>query len=332
MSMSHGFAAVLERFFTVHLVQQRQVSPHTIHSYRDSFRQLIRFASGRLSRTPCKIGFQQIDEPLVSAFLDDLEQNRKVSVRTRNLRLTAIHSLFHHAAYELPEYGAQIQRVLAIPSKRFERRQIGFLSREEVDALLDAPDQRTWSGRRDHAFILTAVQTGLRVSEITGLKRSELIAGGSAFLNVVGKGRKERIVPLVPATLKVLKAWLREPRRGCDDVLFPNRNGQVMTVDGVQYLLRKHQAVAVQQCPSLKGRRVTVHVLRHTAAMDMVQAGIDRATIALWFGHESIDTTQLYIEATLAMKEATLAKIRHHDGILKRYQAEDSLMQFLNNL
>ncbi len=325
-------ASVLEKFFTVRLIQQRQVSPHTISSYRDSLRQFLKFASERLGSKPCQIHFDQIDEPLVSAFLDNLESVRKVSLRTRNLRLTAIHSLFHFAAYELPTHGMQIQRVLAIPNKRFDRKQIGFLTRKEIDALVQAPDQSTWSGRRDHAFIRTAAQTGLRVSEMTSLTQGNLMIETGAHLWVIGKGRKQRSVPLVPATRTVLKAWLQEPKRGRQDLLFPNRKGDRMTVDGVQYLLRKHQATAAQQCPSLKDKRVSVHVLRHSAAVEMVQSGIDRTTIAIWLGHESIETTQQYIDVTLALKEAALAKITPLQDSLKRFQAEDSLMEFLNNL
>lgn len=327
-------ASQLEKFFTVRLIQQRQVSPHTVSSYRDSFRQFLKFASESLGRAPSQIGFEQVDAALVTAFLENLEQTRNVSVRTRNLRLTAIHSLFQFAAYELPTHSAQIQRVLAIPNKRFDRQQIGFLNRDEVDALLQAPDQHSWSGRRDHAFILTAVQTGLRVSEITGLKRENLMleTGAGAHVWVMGKGRKARSMPLASVTCKALKAWLQEPQRGCHHVVFPNRMGEVMTVDGVQYLLRKHQATAIQQCSSLKDKRISVHVLRHTAAMEMLQSGIDRTTIALWLGHESIDTTQVYIEATLAMKENALAKMTPHKGKLERYRADDSLMEFLNNL
>jgi site-specific recombinase XerD len=255
-----------------------------------------------------------------------------LSVRSRNLRLTAIHSFFRYAAFEAPAHSAQIQRVLAIPSKRFTRTLVQFLTRSEVDALLAAPDQHTWSGRRDHAFILLAVQTGLPLSEMTGLKREDLILGTGAHVRVVGKGRKERCTPVAKSTLAVLKAWLREPQRGDRDVLFPSAQGERLSVHGVQYLLNKHRVTASKVCPSLKQKRVTVHRLRHTMAMDLLQAGVDRSVIALWLGHESVETTQIYLEATLAMKEQALAKTTSPRGQPSRYRSRDPLLGFLNSL
>lgn len=266
------------------------------------------------------------------AFLDELEKQRGLTVRSRNLRLTAIHSFFRYAAFELPERSAQIQRVLAIPSKRFARTLVSFLNRQEVDALLTAPDCCTWSGRRDHVFILTAVQTGLRLSEMTGLKQEDIIVGTGAHVRVIGKGRKERCVPLAQSTCAVLKAWLQEPQRGHDDVLFPSARGKPLSVHGVQYLLNKHRMTASKLCPSLKQKRVTVHRLRHTMAMDLLQAGVDRAVIALWLGHESVETTQIYLEAILAMKEQALAKTIPPQGKPGRYQPGDRLLSFLNSL
>ena len=323
-------APLLQRFFTQRLMQQRQASPHTISSYRDSFRQFLKFVQQRLRKPPSRLSFEEIDAPLIVAFLDELEKHQGVSVRSRNLRLTAIHSFFQYAAFEAPAHSAQIQRVLAIPSKRFTRTLVQFLTRPEVDALLAAPDQFTWSGRRDHAFLLVAVQTGLRLSEMTGLKREDLIVG--AHLRVVGKGRKERCTPLAQSTLAVLKAWLREPQRGDGDVLFPSAKGERLSVHGVQYLLTKHRMAACKVCPSLKEKRVTVHRLRHTMAMDLLQAGVDRSVIALWLGHESVETTQIYLEATLAMKERALAKALPPHGRPGRYQPGDQLLGFLNSL
>jgi len=265
------------------------------------------------------------------AFLDGLEQHG-VSVRSRNLRLTALHSFFRYAAFEAPAHSAQIQRVLAIPSKRFTRTLVQFLTRAEVDALLGAPDQRTWSGRRDHAFLLVAVQTGLRVSEMTGLTREALVLGAGAHVRVIGKGRKERCTPIARSTLAVVKAWLREPQRGDGDGLFPSAKGKRLTIHGVQYLLNKHRLTASAVCPSLTHKRVTVHRLRHTMAMDLLQAGVDRAVIALWLGHESVETTQIYLEATLAMKEQALAKTMPPTGRSARYQPGDQLLGFLNSL
>jgi site-specific recombinase XerD len=332
MTAPASFAPLVERFFTQRLMQQRQASPHTISSYRDTFRQFLKFIQQRLHKPPSRLSFEEIDAPLIVAFLDDMEKRKRVSIRSRNLRLTAIHSFFRYAAYEAPEHSAQIQRVLAIPSKRYTRTLVEFLSRPEVDALLDAPDQRTWSGRRDHAFILVAVQTGLRLSEMTGLKREDLIVGTGAHLRVIGKGRKERCTPLAKSTRAVLKAWLREPQRGDGDVLFPNAKGGRLSVHGVQYLLTKHRVAASKVCPSLNKKRVTVHRLRHTMAMDLLQSGAERSVIALWLGHESVETTQIYLDANLEMKERALAKTSPAHGKAGRYRPDDQLLEFLNSL
>ena len=327
-----SLAPLLERFFTQRLMQQRQASPHTISSYRDTFRQFLKFAQQYLHKSPSRLNIEQIDAPLIVIFLDDLEKRRGLSIRSRNLRLTAIHSFFRYAAFELPTHAAQIQRVLAIPSKRFTRNLVSFLSRPEVDALLAAPNRTTWSGRRDYAFILTAVQTGLRLSEMTGLKREDLVLATGAHVRVIGKGRKERCVPLAKSTRIVLKAWLQEPQRGNGVVLFPSARGKQLSVHGVQYLLNKHRMTACKVCPSLKHKRVTVHRLRHTMAMDLLQAGVDRAVIALWLGHESVETTQIYLEATLEMKAKALAKATSMQGKSVRYQPGDQLLNFLNSL
>lgn len=332
MTPATPLAPLLERFFTQRLMQQRQASPHTIRSYRDTFRQFLVFAQQRLHQPPSCLAIEQIDAPVIVAFLDELETQRGVTVRSRNWRLTALHSFFRYAAFELPTHAAQIQRVLAIPSKRFTRTLVSFLTRAEVEALLAAPDPKTWSGRRDHAFMLTAVQTGLRLSEITGLKREDLSLAVGAHVRVIGKGRKERCIPLAKSTRAVLIAWLREPPRGTRGVVFPSARGHRLSVHGVQYLLNKQRQAASQACPSLRQKRVTVHRLRHTMAMDLLQAGVDRSVIALWLGHESVETTQIYLEATLAMKEQALAKTNPPEGTVGRYQPDDRLLSFLNNL
>jgi site-specific recombinase XerD len=331
MTTPVSVAPLLERFFTQRLMQQRQASPHTISSYRDTFRHFLKFAQPRLHKPPARLTFEDIDAPLIVAFLDDVERHG-LSIRSRNLRLTAFHSFFRYAAFELPTHAAQIQRVLAIPSKRFTRTLVQFLTRAEVDALLAAPDQRTWFGRRDHAFLLVAVQTGLRVSEMTGLARKDVALGTGAHVRVIGKGRKERCTPLARPTRDVLKAWLGEPCRGTGDVLFPSAKGGRLTIHGVQYLLNKHRQTASRRCPSLRDKRVTVHRLRHTAAMDLLQAGVDRSVIALWLGHESVETTQIYLEATLAMKEQALAKTSPPQSRAATYRPGDQLLGFLNSL
>jgi len=327
-----SLAPLLERFFTQRLLQERRVSPHTISSYRDTFRLLLKFVQQRWHKPPSALTFEEINAPLVIAFLDHLEHGRGLSVRSRNLRLTAIHSFFRYVAFELPTHSAQIQRVLAIPSKRFTRTLVRFLTRPEVDALLAAPDRHTWFGRRDHAFILMAVQTGLRLSEITAIIRDDLVLETGAHVRVIGKGRKERCTPLAKPTVAVLKAWLREPPRGDGRLVFPNAKGARLTVFGVKYMLNKHAETAARVCPSLKGKRVTVHLLRHTMALEMLQAGVDRAVIALWLGHESVETTQIYLEATLAMKEQALARTTPRCPCPGRFRPGDQLMSFLNGL
>jgi len=332
MSSAASLAALVERFFTQRLIHQRHVSPHTLSSYRDTFRLLLAFTRQRLLKPPSQLALEEIDAPLIGAFLDDLETSRGNTARSRNLRLTAIRSLFHYAAYEAPTHSAQIQRVLAMPSKRYARRLVTFLTRPEINALLAAPDQRTWSGRRDHAFLLLAVQTGLRVSEMTSLQRHDVHLGPGAHVRCVGKGRKERCTPLTKQTVAVLHAWMREPPRGPTETLFSNARGGRLSTDGVQYLLAKHTALARQACPSLAHKRVTPHVLRHTMAMELLQAGVDRAVIALWLGHESVETTQMYLDANLALKEEILAKTTPVNGIPGRYQADDHLLAFLKGL
>jgi site-specific recombinase XerD len=323
---------LLENFFTQRLISQRQASPHTIASYRDTFRLLLLFAQQRLHKTPSCLDFEQIDAPLIAAFLDNLEKTRGITARSRNLRLTAIRSFFQYAAYEEPSHASQIQRVLAIPSKRHARALVHFLIRPEIDALLGATDQRTWFGRRDHAFLLMAVQTGLRLSEMTGLQRNDVALGTGAHVRCMGKGRKERCTPLAKTTVAVLKSWLREPVKGNMETLFPNATGGRLSPDAVADLLAKHVAVASQTCPSLQQKHVTPHVLRHSMAMELLQAGVDRSVIALWLGHESVETTQIYLDANLALKEEILAKTTPPNGKPGRYRADDHLMAFLKTL
>lgn len=327
-----SLAPLLQRFFTQRLMQQRQASPHTISSYRDTFRMFLKFAQNQLHTAPERLTFEIMDAPLIVRFLDYLEKHRHLNVRSRNLRLTAIHSFFRYAAFEVPTHAAQIQRVLSIPSKRFTRRQVHSLTRPEVMALLAAPDQSTWFGRRDHAFLLMAAQTGLRLSEMTGLTRNNITIGTGAHVRIVGKGRKERSVPLAKPTVAVLKVWLHETPCGDGGVLFPNRRGAPLSPDGVHYLFLRHVKTAAKLCPSLIGKRVTVHVLRHTMALDLLQGGVDRSVIALWLGHESVETTQIYLEATLAMKEQALEKAKPIKGRFSRYRPGDHLLGFLNNL
>jgi site-specific recombinase XerD len=327
-----SFASLLQGFFSRRLMQQRQASPHTIGSYRDSFRLLLQFAQKQLGVAPQKLAFEQVDAPLIAAFLEEMQTSRGIGTASRNLRLTAIRSFFRYASFEMPSHAAQIQRVLAIPNKRFTRTQIGFLTREEVDALLRAPDLSTRPGRRDHALMLLAVQTGLRLSEITGLCRRNVCLATGAHVRVVGKGRKERSTPLTKATADVLRAWLREIEASDDAIVFPSARGVRLSADGVQYLLTKHVAHASQTCKSLGKKHLTAHVLRHTTAMDLLQAGVERSVIALWLGHESIETTQIYLDANLEMKQAALDKVEPQLGRMGRFRPDDQLLTFLNAL
>jgi site-specific recombinase XerD len=332
MTTRPSFAPLLERFFTQRLMHQRQASVHTIASYRDTFRMLLQFAHKRLKKAPSALALEDIDAPLVAAFLDNLEAIRGVTARTRNLRLTAVHSFFRYASYEAPTHAAQIAPVLAIPAKKFDRALVAFLRRAEVDALLAAPDQRTWSGRRDHALMLLAVQTGLLLSELSGLRRDDVHLGMGAHVRVVGKGRKERCTPLSKATRMVLTAWLREPSLAPDQPVFPNARGGSLSSHGVHYLLAKHVAAAGVHCPSLARKRVSPHVLRHTTAMDLLQEGVEQSVIALWLGHESIQTTQIYLDANLELKEKILAKTAPPDGKPGRFRPDDKLLAFLKGL
>ncbi|MGJ5728506.1 site-specific integrase [Pseudomonas aeruginosa] len=332
MTTRTSFATLLERFFTQRLMHQRQASAHTIASYRDTFRMLLQFAHKRLRKAPSALDLEDINAPLVTAFLDDLEAIRGVTARTRNLRLTAVHSFFRYASYEAPTHAAQIARVLAIPAKKFDRALVAFLSRAEVDALLAAPDQHTWSGRRDHALMLLAVQTGLRLSELIGLRRDDVHLGMGAHVSVLGKGRKERCTPMSKTTRAVMMAWLREPGLSADQPVFPNARGDPLSSHGVHYLLAKHVAAASLNCPSLKHKRVSPHVLRHTTAMDLLQAGVEQAVIALWLGHASIETTQIYLDADLELKERMLAMTTPPEGKPGRYRPDDTLLAFLKAL
>lgn len=332
MKTTTSLSALLESFFTDRLMRQRQVSPHTIVSYRDTFRLLLEHARERLKKAPSDLQINDVDAHLVVGFLEHLEHGRSNSVRTRNLRLTAIQSFFRYVAFQEPALAAHIQRVLAIPSKRHRKRMVGFLPRPEIDAFLSAPDVRVWAGRRDHALMLVAIETGLRVSELTGLRPQDIELGAGAHVRCSGKGRKERCTPLSKQAVKVLRAWLREHKGTPSDPLFPNMRGGQLSQDGVQYILDKHLSIAQTKCSTLKKKRVTPHLLRHSTAMRLLQAGVDRSVIALWLGHESVETTQIYIDANLKLKEKALAKANPLNGRARRYRPEDHLLAFLKGL
>jgi len=326
------FPALLQRFFTQRLMQQKRVSAHTIRSYRDTFRLLLHYARKRLRTSPDRVAFEKIDAPFISAFLSEIEKTRGVGARTRNLRLTAIRSFFRFAAYEMPTHGAQIQRVLAMPTKRFDRKLIDFLTRPEVDTLLNAPDKSTRNGRRDHTLLLTTLQTGLRLSEVTGLTRRDVTLGTGAHVEVLGKGRKQRAIPLCKPVAAVLKAWLDETSAAQDGIVFPSARGGRLSADAMERLLKKHLATASEVCASLRKKHITFHCLRHTAAMDLLHAGVEQSVIALWLGHESIETTQVYLDADLALKEKILARTIPFDSKPGKFRPDDRLLTFLNQL
>ncbi len=332
MTTLANFPGLLEAFFTDRLMRQRQASPHTIASYRDTFRLLLAFVSLRLKKAPSALSLDNLDAPLIGAFLDYLERERGISARTRNVRLAAIHSFFKYAAFHQPAHSAHIQRVLAMPSKRYDKSTIAFLSRSEIDALVATPDQQTWTGRRDRALLLVAVQSGLRVSELVGLRCQDVALGSGAHVRCQGKGRKERCTPLRKETVMVLRAWLREQNAPPTSPLFPNIRGGQLSRDAVEDLLAKHVRSASLRCPSLKQKRVSPHVLRHTAAMDLLQHGVDRSVIALWLGHESVETTQMYLHADLQLKEAALARTTPLNVRAGRYRPGDRLLAFLKSL
>jgi len=325
-------APTLEAFFTERLLTQRQASPRTVAAYRDSFRLLLNFVHERIGKAPSQLDITELDAPLIGAFLNWLEHNRHNGVRTRNARLAAIHSLFRYASLRHPEHAEVIQRVLAIPSKRYERTTVDFLNQDEIDALLAAIDRTKWTGRRDYALLVLAIQTGLRVSELTGLVVGDLELGSGAHVRCHGKGRKQRATPLTTQTVAVLRVWLRE-RGGCQtDPAFPTLRGGPLSSDAVQWLLAKYTSLAAQCCSSLRHKKVSPHVLRHSCAMNLLHGGVDPTVIALWLGHESVQTTQIYIHADLTLKEKAISRTAPPNTKPGRYRPPDKLLAFLEAL
>lgn len=325
-------APLLEAFFTNRLMRQRRASPNTIAAYRDTFRLLLTFTHKRLRKPPAQLVLTDLHAPLIGDFLDHLESDRHNSVRSRNARLAAIRSFFHFVVLEEPAHSAMIERVLAIPQKRFNRNLIHFLEGHEIDALLAAPDQRSYLGLRDHALLLFMVITGLRVSEVTALTCDSLVLGHGPHVRCLGKGRKERCTPLTRQGVDVLKAWLRIRQGNPDDPLFPSQRSGFMSRDAVERLLKKHITSAARRCPTLKNKTVSPHTLRHTTAVQLMQAGVDRAVIALWLGHEHIETTQMYLHADLSIKEKAIALTMPYATARTRYRANDELLAFLDTI
>jgi site-specific recombinase XerD len=325
-------APTLEAFFTERLIRQRQASPNTIAAYRDAWRLLLRFAEHHTGKQPCQLDLGDLDAPLIGAFLEHLEQERHNSVRTRNARLAAIRSLFRFAALRHPEHAALIARVLAIPAKRCERAMVSYLTGPEVDAVLSSPDAASWTGRRDRALLAVAVQTGVRVAELTGLRNQDVEFGTGAHVRCSGKGRKNRCTPLDGGTVSVLRVWMRERGGRPDDPVFPTRRGTPLSRDAVQRLVTKYATAAGQRCPSLRTKHPTPHVLRHTCAMELLRSGVDTTVIALWLGHERAETTQIYVHGDLSIKERALARTRPLHTKPGRYRAADPVLAFLEGL
>jgi len=325
-------APTLQAFFTDRLARQLQASPRTIASYRDTLRLLLTFTHQQTCKQPSSLDWDDLDEPLISAFLTHLEVDRHNSARTRNLRLTAIRSLFKYAALRHPEHAAGIQRVLSIPPKRYEKRTVTFLTAPEAKALIDAPDRSRWEGRRDRAMLTLAIQTGLRVSELIGLDCGDVALGTGAHVRCEGKGRKQRAVPLTASAQTILATWLTERAGRPHDPLFPTRTGRRLSRDAVEQRVSTHAATATRRCASLTGKQLHPHVLRHSCAMSLLQAGVDTTVIALWLGHADVRSTQPYLHADLTIKERALALVTPTDIKPGRYKPADAVLAFLEGL
>jgi integrase/recombinase XerD len=326
------FPSLLQRFFTDRLLGQLGASPHTVAAYRDTFRLLLRFARTTLGRAPTALHIEDLDVTFLSKFLGDLESKRENTTRTRNNRLSALHAFFRYVALNEPALGLQCQRILAMPAKRYERRPVAFLTEDECAALVAAPNLTTWIGRRDRALLLVAVQTGLRNSEITGLRHEDVEIGTGAHVRCLGKGRKRRCTPLRADVVAVLHEWLSEQRGKLSDPIFPSARGGRLSADAVQRLVSRHIASARHTCPSLAAKRITPHTLRHSAAMALLRRGVDLTVIALWLGHESTETTQIYLHADMELKERALAHTTSSGVTPARFRPPDPLLAFLESL
>jgi integrase/recombinase XerD len=327
-----ALAPALQAWFTDRLINQRNSSPETITAYRDAFRLLLRFAHEQTGKPPFELDLDDLDAPLIGAFIQHLEDDRGNSIRTRNARLGAIHSSYRYCALEHPEHAHTIARVMAIPTKRYERNTISYLDLDEITALLAAPDTRTWLGRRDHALLALMIQTGVRVSELTGVRVSDVHLGTGAHIRVLGKGRKRRATTLTAETVQALRAWIKERQGQPDEPLFPTRQGRALSRYTVGAIVTKHAAVATGNCPSLEAKHVTPHSLRHTNAMLLRAKGVDIATIALWLGHESTQTTHIYEHADPKLKELAIARTAPLGTKPGRYRPSDTLLAFLDEL
>ena len=325
-------APTLQAFFTERLIGQRQASPHTVSAYRDCFRLLFEHLAATTGTNPTELDFDDLDATAISGFLTHLEQDRGIAASTRNARLAAIRSMFRYASFRHPEHAATISRVLAIPAKRTDRPLVTFLTTDEIDALIAAPDTTRWTGRRDHALLGFAIQTGLRVSELSAARISNLHTGRGPHVRVFGKGRKERITPLTATTINTMRGWLNERGGQPDDPLFPSPSGGALGRDAIRKLVVRHAATATASCPTITGKHIGVHTLRHSCAMNLLHNGVDLATIALWLGHEDLRTVQHYLHADLALKERALARLTPAHVQPGRYRPPDPILAFLDSL
>lgn len=326
-----ALSALIQRFFTDRLCVQMEASRHTVAGYRDTFRLLLRYASARHGKPPVKLTIEDIDADLIADFLVHTETARGNSARSRNTRLAAIRSFFRYVAMSDPTWLLQCQRILAMPNKRYVKRTVTFLDSDEIAALLAAPDRTTWAGRRDHALLLLAVQTGLRASELVGLRCGDVVLGSGAHIRCMGKGRKERATPLRRETARLLAAWIGNGKDESSP-LFPSIRGERLSRDALEHLVRKHCLTAARACPTIGAKQVTPHTLRHSTAMDLLHHGVDPAVIALWLGHENVETTQIYIHADMRLKEKALARVATPATPSGRYRPDDQLLAFLEGL
>jgi integrase/recombinase XerD len=327
-----SFSSLIQRFFTDRLLKQLGASSHTVAAYRDTFRLFLSFSTKCLGRAPSQLRLEELDATFLGKFLEHLEVNRGNCTRTRNNRLSALRAFFQYVAINEPALALQCQRVLAMPAKRYEHSPVEFLTEEEAASLVAAPDPHTWIGRRDRALLLLALQTGLRNSEITSLRRQDVEFGVGAHVRCLGKGQKMRCTPMRPDVAAVLKEWLTRQGSGPDDPVFPSSKGGRLSPDAFQRLVTRHAATARQTCPSFIEKVVTPHTLRHAAAMALLRRGVDLSVIALWLGHESTETTQVYLHADMQLKERALAHATSSGIVPDRYHPPDPLLAFLESL
>ncbi len=325
------FQILLQKFFTVQLYKEKQVSSHTIVSYRDTFKLLLDFVHQKYKLKPEGICLIDLDVECIRHFLNYLEEERKASARSRNQRLAALRSFYKFVSFERPDLSGSIQRILSIPCKRYTRRNICFLQPDEVSALQSGPDLSQWVGRRDQAILILAIQTGLRVSEITSLKVEDVILSNGPYVKCQGKGRKERCTPLTKNTTRILRSWLKE-RPVDSEYFFTTSLGKKLSSDAIQARVKIYAQKAAQKCPSIAKKRITPHVLRHTAAMQLLQSGVDRSIISLWLGHESYETTQMYLSADLKIKEKIIEKVKYVNGRNTRFKPTNDIFLFLKTL